>query len=84
MARTYPAKRSKVAQGFDFRGCTSTYGDHETCACSTWEPVTCEVCGEDIEDGQRVVETSRWIEHHDYADFETMHARCADAGEALP
>ncbi|MFC9786457.1 hypothetical protein [Rhodococcus sp. NPDC127528] len=82
MARTYPAKRARIAKGFDFTGCTDRNPD--LCACGDDTAPVCDVCGEWIEDGQRIVETSKWIEHHEYAEDAVMHARCADAGEALP
>lgn len=71
MARTYPAKRSYIAKGFSFPGCDSR---GSSCSCETWTPSMCLVCGEQIEDGQRVVDGPEF----------TLHARCADAGEALP
>lgn len=82
MARTYPAKRSFIAKGFDFAGCTDRNPD--LCACGADYGAACNVCGEEIEDGQRIVEEVRHVEHDGCADVALMHARCADAGEALP
>lgn len=84
MARTYPAKRSYIAKGFGFPGCDNWSGPSHACSCETWSPALCDECGEEIEDGQRIVLSSRWIEHHEYSEDTLMHARCADAGEALP
>lgn len=82
MARTYPAKRSKVAKGFSFTGCDNR--DPDLCACGNDGAPACDVCGEEIEDGQRIVEIFHANGHDQYAEYEVMHARCADAGEALP
>ncbi|NKS56117.1 hypothetical protein GS504_24310 [Rhodococcus hoagii] len=61
MARTYPAKRARIAKGVI---------------------ATCPVCGDLITDGHRVVGN---LLGDFFAGTETfMHARCADAGEALP
>ncbi|RDI32420.1 hypothetical protein DEU38_103153 [Rhodococcus sp. AG1013] len=82
MARTYPAKRSYIAKGFDFAGCTDR--DPDLCACGDDGAPVCDVCDEEIEDGQRIVVRHQWIEHHQHEEQSVMHARCADAGEALP
>ncbi|NKW39050.1 hypothetical protein GS935_20225 [Rhodococcus hoagii] len=82
MARTYPAKRAKVAKGFSFTGCDNRNPD--LCACGADGVPVCDVCGEEVEDGQRIVESFRRIGHHDWSEETLMHARCADAGEALP
>lgn len=78
MARTYPAKRAYIAKGFGIPPCTNPPGPFALCSCEKWAPVWCPVCDEDIEDGQRIVER----EHEGLVG--PMHARCADAGEALP
>lgn len=73
--RTYPARKSRIAKGFDFRGCDSH--NPSNCSCETWTPVTCPECGEDIEDGQRIVDTTRWDQQTEDLVGEIRHAACA-------
>ncbi|MFF0816610.1 hypothetical protein ACFYVR_15885 [Rhodococcus sp. NPDC003318] len=66
MARTYPAKRARIAVEEDTAG--------ETVGGDTFVR-TCRVCFKVIVAGQRIVDVEgEWA----------AHARCADAGEALP
>lgn len=66
MARTYPAKRARIADASDAT-CETVGGDAVL--------ATCRVCFKVIAAGQRIVEAEpHW----------PAHARCADAGEALP
>ena len=68
--RTYPAKRSRVATEADAFRSTLFPG----CDGSTWTisvPTTCGVCAHPIGIGQRIADGP-------------LHARCSDAGEALP
>lgn len=70
MTRTYPAKRARVATEVD-AFCSSLFVG---CDGTTWTlsvPAVCGVCGRLIGIGQRIVDGPE-------------HARCADAGEALP
>ncbi|MFF2026581.1 hypothetical protein ACFVW2_32915 [Streptomyces sp. NPDC058171] len=80
MSRTYPAKRSKIAKGFDFPGCSDWGGSHLSCTCQTWETAVCPECGEDIEDGQRIVEDMRWNEREERLMYEALHSACANEG----
>ena len=68
MARTYPAKRSRIAadEGIDIEVSASV-------GTVTFYP-RCPICCTDVREGTRVVDGS---------DGALLHARCADAGEAL-
>lgn len=63
MARTYPAKRSRIATITDAFGPVTAIRR------------TCAQCSRGIEIGQRITESTEGA---------VVHARCADAAEALP
>lgn len=70
MARTYPAKRSRIATKVDAFRIVPFPGPDGT----TWTTdisVRCTACDDLIAVGARIVDGP-------------LHARCADAGEALP
>jgi len=79
MARTYPAKRSRVATDEDVWA--------EDRVTAVQHDVPCIVCREPIEEGQRIVDgdpADAPFSHLYVHPGALVHARCADAGEALP
>lgn len=72
MARTYPAKRSRIATLVDVRFVWAVAVDGTPVIA---EP-DCLVCEQVLDVGDRIV--------GHYWRSSLMHARCADAGEALP
>lgn len=74
--RTYPARKSRIAKGFDFQGCDSR--DPNTCSCETWEQAYCYECDEEIVDGQRIIDTRVWNQHTEEWTGDLLHAACAN------
>lgn len=68
----------------DFRGCTDRNPD--SCACADdFGAASCSRCGEALEDGDRVIDTTRWTlydgdpEWRGLSDNETRHVTCPEA-----
>ena len=72
MARTYPAKRSRLTKAGDMP--SVTFGADGELITMTSSAIDCWVCDEPIAVGERFRGAEPFAEH----------ARCADAGEALP
>lgn len=80
MPKTYPAKRSQIAKGFDFQGCTCYRAEY--CMCFEYMTPMCDVCDEPIEDGQRIIQ--RWWRdtNSDSIDGYVRHSACSNEGGA--
>lgn len=76
MARTYPAKRARIAKVADVRIVVAIDVDE----LPVYAEPYCLGCNEIVAEGDRVV-GDYWGQPNGVA---LMHARCADAGEALP